>query len=453
MSTGRDIFEQALERHAAGQIVEAARLYEQVVRANPRHAHAWHQLACIASAQAQTDVAMDYFVRAIRLDGGQALFHSNFGECCRLAGKLPEAESSFRQAIRLAADDVAPRVNLSLTLYALGRADEAEQTAREALRMDRRTVEEHCQCATLALLRGDFENGLAEHEQRLHRPGVVRPDLPGAAWNGEPLEGRSILLYAEQGLGDTLQFARYVPHVERRGGQVHLAAPKNLHPLLREADLCPVVGLESPGDSPDFHAALMSLPFLCGTTLTTIPNEVPYLRANDDLSRQWRGRLADVDGFRVGIGWQGNPAYAADRTRSIRLEHFQALADVPGISLVSLQKGPGVDQLDEVADRFEVHRLPADFDTDRGAFMDTAAVMQQLDLIVTSDSAIAHLAGALGVPVWVALPIVPDWRWLLTGESCPWYPAMRLFRQSRASDWSEVFGRIADSLRDAVVAK
>jgi hypothetical protein len=215
---------------------------------------------------------------------------------------------------------------------------------------------------------------------------------------------------------------------------------------LIEAALCELVPSDEPPPQCEFHCALLSLPWALGTTLETIPAGVPYLRARADLVAAWRERLAEVPGFRIGIGWQGNPRYHGDRARSIPLRHFAPLARVNGARLISLQKEAGIEQVRIVSGQFELFELNSDFDTTAGAFMDTAAVMRSLDLVITSDSALAHLAGALGVRVWVALAKVPDWRWMLEGDASRWYPTMRLFRQSRAGDWAEVFVRIAEAL-------
>src|SRR5262249_54286121 len=195
----------------------------------------------------------------------------------------------------------------------------------------------------------------------------------------------------------------------------------------------------------DAQAPLMSLSRILGNTLETVPAKVPYLKARPELVEKWRGQLNNVSGFKVGIAWQGSPRYRADWQRSIPLARFEPLARVPGVKLISLQKGPGQEQLSGIG--FPVWDLGERLDTNEtGPFLDTAAVMQALDLLITSDSAIVHLAGALAAPIWVALPYMPDWRWLLDRDDSPWYPTMRLFRQRVRGNWDEVFGRIAQEL-------
>jgi hypothetical protein len=279
------------------------------------------------------------------------------------------------------------------------------------------------------------------------------PQFPTPPWDGSPLDGRTILVHAEQGLGDTMQFLRYVPLVRRRGGRVILVCQPPLMRLLsRVPGIERLVAWGEPLPEYDVQVPLMSLPGLFGTTLETVPAEVPYLDAEPALVEAWRHRLGSYAGFQVGIVWQGNPRFRFDRLRSIPLAQFAPLARVPGVHLLSLQKGPGRDQLAALPGSFPVTDLGHQLDETTGAFLDTAAVMKNLDLVITSDTVAAHLAGALGVPVWVALHDVPDWRWLLDREDSPWYPTMRLFRQTRPGQWEEVFERIAAALHRRLAA-
>ena len=224
-----------------------------------------------------------------------------------------------------------------------------------------------------------------------------------------------------------------------------VGCPRKLIPIL---STCPGIdrlyGEDEPPVPYDVQAALLSLPGLFGTDLTSIPADVPYLEAPDELARGWRERLAGDDRLRVGIGWQGNPTYRGDALRSMPLAEFAPLAEVEGVRLLSLQKGFGVEQLADAP--FAVEDLGSQLDEDGRAFLETAAVVRNLDLVITSDTALAHLAGALGTPVWTALPFSPDWRWLLEREDSPWYPTMRLFRQAKVGEWSDVFTRMAAEL-------
>ena len=262
-----------------------------------------------------------------------------------------------------------------------------------------------------------------------------------ALWDGQPLEGRTILLHADQGLGDAIQFVRYAPLVKRRGGAVVVQCARPLVSLFKS---CPgidrLLGRDEAIPAFDVHAPLSNLAAVFHTALDDIPRAIPYLFPDPRLAERWRGELGPIAGFKIGIFWQGtsrNPA------RTIPLACFEPLAGLSGVRFFSLQKGPGVEQIQELGGRFSITDLGSRLDH----FMDTAAVLVNLDLLITCDTALAHLAGALGVPVWVALPLSPDWRWLLDRSDSPWYPTMRLFRQMEWGNWQAVFEQIENALR------
>ncbi len=283
---------------------------------------------------------------------------------------------------------------------------------------------------------------------------AVSPPFSRAPWDGSSLAGRTILLHTEQGLGDTIQFVRYASLVKERGGTVLLRCTRALQSLLGSArGIDRLIPEESPLPVFDFDAPLLSLPSVFGTSLATVPAEIPYLFADPDLIEHWRRELDRYPGFRIGVVWQGNPKHKNDCRRSFPLTHFAPVAGLRGVRLFSLQIGPGHEQLSRLDDRFSIVDLGSGRGEAADSFMDTAAVMKNLDLVISVDSAVAHLAGALGVPVWVALPFAPDWRWLLEREDSPWYPTMRLFRQSRPGDWAGVFERIAGELQRLLAIK
>jgi hypothetical protein len=258
------------------------------------------------------------------------------------------------------------------------------------------------------------------------------------------LAGRTILLHAEQGLGDTLQFVRYAPLVKARGGTVVLEVQE---PLFSLVATCPgvdrLVALGAPLPPFDTHAPLLSLPGLLATDLASIPVEVPYLAADPALVEHWKAVRSPVRWLKVGIAWQGNPRHVNDRHRSLPLARFEPLARLEGVRLLSLQRGPGSEQLAGAAGW-----MTADLGDALECFRDTAAAIRNLDLVVTVDSAVAHCAGALAAPVWVLLPYAPDWRWLLGRDDSPWYPTMRLFRQAAPGDWDGVIDRVRVALAE-----
>jgi hypothetical protein len=403
-------------------------------------------------AQSKLDEAMACFQHAVHLQPDYALAHNNLGIIQRERGDLDEAVRSFQKAVEITPNCAKAHSNLAVALRDRGELDRAERCFAKVLEIDPKDAEAHMNLGFFLLRRGDFETGWAHYEWRWRTKQFRPRHFAAPQWDGRLLEGRSLLLYAEQGLGDTIQFVRYAPLVQQRGCRVILECQPPLRALLSRC-----IGIDhlvaKDEDLPPFdcHCPLLSLPGLLGTHAGNIPAAVPYLFARDDLVRHWRDQLSDCTGFKVGICWQGSPTLEGDRRRSFRLAQFAALTGVSEVHLISLQKGVGMEQLAAVS--FPVMALGADLDGVNGAFMDTAAVMKNLDLVVTPDTAVAHLAGALGVSVWVALPKVPHWPWLLDREDSPWYPTMRLFRQEKAGDWETVFHHIERALRERLAGR
>jgi tetratricopeptide (TPR) repeat protein len=429
-----------------GRPDEAAARYRLALCYQPHDILLHCNLANVLAKHGKSDEALPAYRQALRLQPNEAVLHSNIAHTLTLLGRPDEAEESCRAALRIRPEFPDAHHNLAITLAAQGRLDEALAANAEALRLQPENPGARNCRALWWLQQGDFERGWPEYEWRWAIQPNSRRSFPQPLWDGSDLNGRSILVHAEQALGDTIQFIRYAQLVKQRGGTVVVESQPPLLPLLRN---CPgidrLVAHKQPLPPCDVHAPLLSLPGVFRTTLATVPTNVPYLFADPKLVEQWK-RTFDASSFNVGIAWQGSASFPGDRMRSIPLAHFAPLARVAGVRLFGLQKGTGREQIKAVARRVSVIDLGDRLD-EAGAFLDTAAVMQGLDLVITSDTAIAHLAGALGVPVWVALSVGPDWRWLRDREDCPWYPTMRLFRQRRSNDWDEVFDRMAAELR------
>ena len=423
-----------------------------------------NNLGNILWEQGRLDEAVRWFRPAVALRPDSAVALMNLGVTLSDLGAFDEALSFIRESLRLLPDSPSSHVNLGNTLARQGNLDAALACYEHALRIRPDFPEARRYRAYLWLARGDFERGWPEHEWRFKctKPRLLAVESP--RWTGDELNGRSILLVGEQGLGDVLQFIRFARLVKERGGHVVLACPE---PLIRLADRCPgvdrVVDWNSTLPACDVHAHLMSLPLILGTTLENLPSR-PYLSVETTTGLAWRpivaqtlsrlgppglaeGRHTGRD-FTIGIAWQGNRGNTIDRWRSFPLALFAHLAKLPGVRLISLQMGDGTEQVAELAGRFPVAELRQEDDGDdpRGDFADTAAVMSHLDLVVAPESAVAHLAGSLGRKVWVPLSTVGDWRWMLEREDSPWYPTMRLFRQSAPGDWETVFERMAGAL-------
>jgi tetratricopeptide (TPR) repeat protein len=470
-----------------GKVKEAEACYREAVRLKRDYAEAFNSLGCALRSQGRLDETAACLREALRLQPNYPEAHNNLGLVCQDQGKFDEAMACYDQALRLRSDFPDPYNNRGLALQDQGRLEEAEACYREALRLrpdfpealnnlglvhtDQARVDEALVCyehslrlkpdladarlnrALTWMQQGDFLRGWPEYEARWHTKGRTPPVVSRPAWDGGPLGGRTVLLLSEQGLGDTLQFVRYAPVIKQRGGRVALLCQDGLLPLLsRTPGLDVLAGQSGPPPLCDCWAPLLSMPRLLGTTLQTVPAAVPYLFADPARVARWGQELAARPGFRVGIAWQGNPQFPKDRFRSIPLRHFAPLAAVPGVRLLALQKGPGREQLPEAAALFPLEDLGPRLDEQGGAFMDTAAVLMSLDLVITSDSAVAHLAGGLGVPTWLPLGRAADWRWLLGREDSPWYPTLRLFRQAKVGDWPGLFQRLAGELQQLVAA-
>ncbi len=438
-------FGQMLEQE--GRFEEAVRELRKAASLQPDNAIIQSALGNVLTLSHKLKEALPHYEQALRIAPHDPAVHSNLGNVLTQLGQPQEAEKYCREAIRLHPKGVAAYHNLANALAAQGRLEEALKIVEDGLRLEpEHPGSRHCR-ALWRLQLGRFAEGWPEYEWRWKMPDMVARKCREPMWDGSPLNGRTILLWAEQGLGDTLQAIRFVPLVKERGGRVIVECQASLAPLLsRCAGLDQLVARGSPVPEADVQAPLMSLPWLLGITLETLPAEVPYLFPDPALVEKWRKELEGPPSFKIGIAWQGNPLYSGDSMRSIPLNHFAALARLPGVRLFSLQKGIGSEQLQDVADQFYVVDLACRLDEDTGAFMDTAAVLQNLDLVITSDTSVAHLAGALGRPVWVALSIGCDWRFFQRREDNPWYPTMRLFRQKRFGDWDEVFSRMATEL-------
>jgi tetratricopeptide (TPR) repeat protein len=421
--------------------------YRTAARLRPTWAGAFINLGlglCEAGKHAEAVVALKH---ATRLDPNAKEGFNSLGLALAEVGRWTEAEAAYEQALRLDPAYAEAHANLGSCFKEQQRLAEALACYDIALAVQPDSVSAHYNQALTLLQAGDYEPGWPAYEWRWQRPASPMRPFPHPRWDGSSFAGKTLLLWCEQGMGDNIHFVRYASQVKARGGTVWLECPPGLVRLLSS---CPGVDRVLPGGEGlppfDLQIPLMSLPAVFGTTLETVPADIPYLSVEPERVQRWKEPLAEVAGFRIGVVWQGNPKFGWDRFRSFPLTSLAPLAEVEGVRLVSLQKGPGVEQVRRLNGCLDIIELEAGLDED-GAFLDTAAVMQNLDLVVSSDTAAAHLAGALGVPVWMAVAAVADWRWGIGQDETPWYPSMRLFRQARLYDWSSVFESMADELR------
>lgn len=438
----------------AGKLDEAVAACREAVRVAPHMAEAHNNLGTALDEQGRSDEAIACLEQALRIKPDFAKAYNNLGIAYWHKADYVQAAANCRKAIELTPELSEAHNNLGNVLRDQGDYAAALASYEQSLKLLPDGVDAHWNRSLVWLLEGDFAQGWPEYEWRWKLKSFSTRATNRPLWDGSPLEGRTVLLDAEQGLGDTLQFIRYAPLVQQRGGRVLAVCQK---PLMQILSSCPGIDrLVAQGEPvPDFdvYTPLLSLPKIFGTTLQTIPAQIPYLHADRYLVEQWGRELASIKAFKVGIAWKGSPKNRMDQQRSIPLAAFEPLARVPGVQLISLQKGQGSEQIKETTGRFAVIDLAQRLDETSGAFMDTAAVMKHLDLVVTCDSSLGHLAGALGARTWIALALSPDWRWLLDREDTPWYPTVRLFRKTSLGDWSDVFGRMAAALEAAVGAR
>jgi tetratricopeptide (TPR) repeat protein len=443
---------------AAGRAEEAVTAHTRSVELDPTVAESWSNLGAAYESWGRESAALLSFEQAATLRPSADLLANLSGALLR-ANRI---DSALEAAARASAADprhLAALLNQAAALRALARYPEAIAVLRRALAVDPDFADAHFNLGLALLALGEYAEGWTERQWRTRVPAVKPPrhEGPEPRWDGSPLCGRTLLLRPEQGIGDTLQFIRYARLLSHAagpaGGRVSFLSPPALAPLMRRCQGIDEVVLASEARAPaDAEAPLMDLPYLLRGTSPTPPGETPYLTADPQLVARWRTRLQGAGArprLRIGIAWQGNPRFPDDRRRSIPLIAFRPLlesAAALGAELFVLQKGPGREQLEHLPPGLPITDLGPQLDEDGAAFMDTAAVVTGLDLVVTSDTALPHLAGALGARVWTLLAHAPDWRWGAAGTVTPWYPTMRLYRQPRPGDWAAVLAAAATDL-------
>ena len=440
-------FELGLTLLENSRLDEAEANFRRTVALAPGHAEAYNNLGVVLKERNRPGDSIAAFNRALELNPNYADAYNNLGVMLAEQEQIDEAIASYRRALDLRADYHRALFNLAEALLRQNKLFEGSAVCRRALELKPDDAETRFLHGVILLGMGHFAEGWQEYEWRTKTADNRDEVRLEPYWDGLPLGDRTILLRCEQGLGDAIQFLRYAELVKQQGATVVVECARSLASLAaRVAGVDCVVVQGEPRPRCDVQVPLMSLPRIFGTTLETVPCHIPYLSPDPQAVNQWREDLAAPGKFKVGIAWQGNLNYRRDRLRSIPLRYFTRLARVPSVQVYSLQVGPGREQLGALADAASI----VDLGDRIGDFHHTAAAMCNLDLVITSDCSTAHLAGALGLEVWVALAFAPEWRWMLERADSPWYPAMRLFRQSAAGEWEEVFRRLERALTEAV---
>lgn len=436
-----------------GQYGEAVRCCHKLLEIRPEDADAYAHLGIAYKEEGRWEDAAICYHKAICLKPEAPEPYYNLGNLLHQEGRLDEAIGLYQKAIRLKPDYADAFDNLGKTWRDLGRLDEAMSCYQRSLQLNPDNPETRFDRATLHLLQGHFVEGWAGYESRFQRSNwksVYPLQFSVPRWGGEPFAGKRLFVHSEQGLGDSLQFVRYLPMVKERGGEVVLETVRPLMRLFRNVRGIDRL-IEGPSDpcqaaDCDLYVPLLSLPGIFKTRLETIPSETPYLFAEAEKVHHWEKTLSDKTGFRVGLVWAGKPS---DQRRSCALKELAPLFEVPSVTLIGLQKGGPAREVFDLPREMAFDNIGEMFE----AFSDTAAAMELLDLIISIDTSVAHLAGAMGKPVWVLLLKSPDWRWLINRDDSPWYPTMRLFRQVRPGSWEEPIRRMASELWALVNAR
>lgn len=451
MQSSADQLNQAWQIHQRGGIAQAEQVYRSVLQNEPNNANAWcfwgiamHDLRRYAEAVAA-------YENAIRLQPIFPIAFNNLGNSLRFLGRVADADKCFETALSQSPGYFNAVRNRG-TLHAwTGRIDLAFQYYHEAMQLNPQDAELHRNLGVIHLLNGNFTDGWREYRYRWLCKEAISHPYSQPKWSGQPLQGKTILLYAEQGLGDTIHFARFAAVVKSLGARTIVHTQPALLALLQ---CCKGIDVLLPSTLPvqvpfDYHCSLIDVADVLNINSETVPAEIPYLHPSAGIVEYWRtalDRTLPQSKLRIGINWQGNPDHQADMFRSFPLSALKPLANLDDAVLLSLQKGAGVEQLGKWQEKKIIYCLPEDVDQTSGAFMDTAAIIQSLDYVVTSDTALAHLAGALGVKTCLILGFTPDWRWLLSRSDCPWYPSLKLFRQNTIGDWGPVVDEVCQFL-------
>ncbi|MEA3026926.1 MAG: hypothetical protein QOF91_2211 [Alphaproteobacteria bacterium] len=428
------------------QPAEAALAFDAVLAKEPRHVQARINRGNARAELGEAEPALADYDAALALAPGHPLALYNRGNALRALGREQEALAAYDGALSAAPNHVNAWNNRGMAQAALNHHRDALASYDRALALQSDNADVHFNAALSLLTIGDYARGLNEYEWRWKRAGMnARKDLRKPLWLGEvPLAGRTILLHAEQGLGDTVMFARYAPVLARTGARVVLEVQPELKGLLAGLEgVAAIVAHGEPLPPFDVHCPLASLPLACKTDLSTIPADIPYLRASEPHLAKWRPRMQAMPSPRVALAWSGRATHANDRNRSLSLPELEPLLSLEHTSLISIQRELRRDDAELLARESRIKHLGDEL----ADFSDTAAVLTLADIVICVDTSIAHVAGALGRPAIVLLPLQPDWRWALDRDRSPWYPAVRLFRQTGPGGWPDVIARVATELK------
>ena len=430
-----------------GQTDGAIKCYQRVIQLNPDYADAYINLGVLFRQKERFDDEIAAYQKAIRIDSTAAGAYYNLGHSYFEKGRFDEALACYQKVTQLVPENIDAHMNLGLIFRIKGLHHDALVCYQKAVQINPEDAEAHWNMSNVLLLTGDFERGWKEYEWLWKTKDNMgrRRNFSQPLWDGSDIGGRTIFIYAEYGFGDTIQFIRYVRLVKKYGARVIVECQKELASLLRSVhgiDMIIPCGEQLPDF--DLHYPLMKLPVAFHTDFGNMPAETPYILADRGLIQEWNRRLMpDSAGLKIGLVWSGG---GLPLKKSCSLEMYAPLADLKGITFYSLQMGEAGKEAENPPTGMKLR----DYTNEIRDFSDTAALIENLDLVIAVDTSVAHLAGALGKPVWVLLPFVPDWRWFLDREDSPWYPSMRLFRQPSLGDWGSVSAKVVEGLQKEI---
>lgn len=456
MITIKQALDMAVKAHSKGRLDEAENIYKKILEKDQNSDNAMHLLGLIAYQKGKNKEAIELISKAIKLNPN-AIYYSNLGI---VYDSLKENESSaecFNKALKLDPnhkDAYKSHYNLGVFFMDKGKIKEALKHYNKAIKLNKKFFDVRWNKSLILLLLGKFKEGWSEYKYRFKKENPSDSRIFNKPeWDGSSLNGKKILIVSEQGFGDNIQFIRYIPLVKEKNGYIILECKKELKKLFenspeinKNVDEIIEKTEKTPDKDFDFYIHIMSLPQIFNTDLNSIPNKIPYLKADMFLVEKFKQKIDQIskpvlnnkNKIKVGIAWAGNPNQENDKNRSITFEKFKTLKQ-PGITLFSLQKGEAAKQLDDLK--------IIDLTDEINDFADAAAIIQNLDLVISVDTSVAHLAGALGKSIWTLLTLTPDWRWLLDRKDSPWYPTMKLFRQKKLGDWNSLINEVAEELK------
>lgn len=486
-NTDHTLLQKAAEFYAQGNIAQAGALANQVFAKNPDDPQALYILGMVSNALGRDELAATLIGKAIAIQPDQPYFYFHLASIRQGQGKLAEAEAAYLNALRLKPDFAEVYLNLGTIRFGQGMAaaakrefdialhwDPKNSTAlynlavlaqqegehiqalvflQKALKYNPESANVHMARAFSLLMTEQFQDGWQEYEWRWRLANLSPRICPKPRWQpGVSPAGKILYIYTEQGFGDAIMFGRYLPLLQEMGGKIHLECKPELLRLFQDAHMADQVVARQPGDENpppfdyDLHLPLLSLPQFFTTSTQSIPARIPYLKVAPERVAYWRERLGRGGSLKVGLSWSGNPEASANHGRACKLEDLLPMTRITGVRFFSVQKGHPAEELLSLTYPHGIENLELEL-TD---FAETAALMVNLDLLISTDTAVVHLAGALGVPVWTLLHTSAEWRWLQHREDSPWYPSMRLFRQKSPGNWAELVERVQTALMQKV---